>query len=96
MYIERKLNPITWETTWIIDGEKEVDALLVFLNDKRVAADIKQLDTNEGWIDIEVPLVEKTLTITNESKVDLSAPEVPDTFGLEVKRLTGVVQVKLP
>lgn len=73
---------------------KEEDLIdkVVFVNGKRIAADIKELDTVKGYVDILVPSFGKLNTV---SAKDASVAESEEaTFEYSVRRLQGTVEVR--
>jgi len=68
--------------------------LIVYVNKKRIAADIVALDTEEGWVDVEVPSLKETQEISIEDEIIIPSEgtEITAKSDLNVKRLTGKVK----
>ncbi len=65
---------------------------VVFVNGKRIAADIKELNTDQGWVDIMLPVINSPVVISARNKSlngDLGKPK--DSY--IIKRLEGKVEV---
>jgi len=66
---------------------------IVLLDNKRIAADIHDLDVDQGWVDIyDVPPVSKIIANSDSDVLDLSDPEPIDH--LPIRRLYGKVEIK--
>lgn len=66
---------------------------VVFVNGKRIAADIKELDTVKGYVDIFIPMLGKLNTVSaKDTTVNAGTEEA--TFEYEVRRLSGQVEVR--
>jgi hypothetical protein len=102
MYIERQYDGKTECVKYVLEDGREFENIMVKVDGRRVAADIVQLDTTEGWVDIEMPEFESQIEISNvdndiscplESKINPNALATPPIFDPIIKRLTGKVQV---
>lgn len=63
---------------------------VVTVNGKIVSADVKELDTDEGWVDIFLPVFnEEAVTIQSGDNVAGGV----SYFDTEVKRLIGEIKV---
>ena len=97
MYVERRYNYIDGLYEYINDQGDLLENFEVYVDGKRVAADIAQLDTTKGWVDIELPVLKETTKINVTDKIvpseDLVKPE--SMFDIKVKRLEGKVELKV-
>jgi hypothetical protein len=92
MFLERKM---------VVDGQKvffryetpdhqELENFQVYVDNKRISADIVALNTEEGWVDIELPVL---------PQIDLNTMkplkyEGNETFTRQLRRLTGSVVLR--
>jgi len=99
MYIERKDNPVTSIPTFIAANGEEYSDIMVTVNGKRIAADVKRADTDKGYVDIELPILSKSMKSISREDNNLviesgtKHPLIENTHTSEVKRLTGEVKV---
>jgi hypothetical protein len=76
----------------ILKEEDLVDKV-VFVNGKRIAADIKSLDTEKGWVDIYIPVLNQSKTTSaRDQQLDTDEDNIPK-FEYTIKRLQGQVEV---
>lgn len=76
----------------MIMKEEDLQNKLVFVNGKRVAADIEQLDTAAGWVDIVLPILGKAVMISStDTKV---VKDAEPKSKLTTRRLVGTVEVR--
>jgi hypothetical protein len=70
---------------------------IVFINGKPIMSNIKELDTEEGWVDIFLPILpDKVVTAEFEEEVSKTEAEIiseAQNLEYEVKRLEGEVKV---
>ncbi len=74
-----------------LKGE-ELSDKVIFLNGKRLAADVVELNTTDGWVDIELPVIPEAAQVKNQEVV-APDPEHAIKANLNRKRLFGKVQV---
>ena len=74
-------------------GDNLSPSQIVTVNGKLVSADIKELNTDEGWVDIFLPKLDDSAVVFKEGdEINTEEFQVP-VFDYEVKRLTGEVKV---
>lgn len=73
-----------------LKGSELKDNQFVFVNGKRIAADIYELDIKEGWVDILLPIITSVQEVTpfKEPK------DEPNLSGYTLRRLSGKVEIK--
>ena len=74
---------------------------VVTVDGKMISADIKELDTDEGYVDIFLPVFDELTSYSQDSELwmDKENNKSLPTFSTEVKRLTGevkIVELKVP
>jgi hypothetical protein len=74
-----------------LHGDEIAPDILVFVNGKQISADVKELDTKEGWVDVDLPIIKSENRISKENGVN--ERYVP-LFDYQTKRLTGKVELK--
>ena len=71
---------------------------VVTVNGRPIMADVQEVNTDEGWVDICLPVLEEVTEHTQNGKPFVDTEYFP-TFTYEVKRLTGeikIVELKIP
>jgi hypothetical protein len=71
-------------------GDQLSASEIVTVDGKPISADINELDTDEGWVEIVLPVFESQNTIDREDGVE--EEELP-LFDYETKRLNGKVEI---
>jgi hypothetical protein len=95
MYIERKNDP-DGNSYFVNSKGQKFEELFVFVDDKRIVADMVRADTGEGWVDVEVAQVSNSApTITAGESVDISKTD-PTFVPMATKRISGKVKVYVP
>ena len=74
-----------------LHGDEIASDILVLVNGKSISADIRELDTEEGWVDIDLPIIESENRISKKNGVDERYLPV---FDYQTKRLIGKVELK--
>ena len=72
------------------DGAPIANRFEVLVDGRRVVADIAKLDTEEGWVDIEIPTLAETIELTET--IGVNAERMP-VFDIQVKRVYGKITV---
>lgn len=90
MYLEQVYNPITGEVKYIDGSGDQITDFLVFVDGRHVVADIRRLDTDENWVDIELPPITKTIKV---GELELGAAE--ELYEVNIKRLIGKVELRI-
>jgi DUF4097 and DUF4098 domain-containing protein YvlB len=73
-----------------LHGDQLAPNQVVTVNGKQVLADVRELDTKEGYVDIELPVLEQVNTISKDGNVQ--EENVP-FYDVEIKRLTGEIKI---
>ena len=72
-------------------GKKVPQNFQVFVDGKRMVVDFSELDTEEGWVDMEMPRL-KEVSVVKEGSV-CEPLELAPSFTIERKRVQGDVKV---
>jgi len=65
----------------------------VTVDGRPIMADVREFDTDEGWVEIFMPVISQTKTVSRDDRLpDESEP--PNTLDWEVKLLKGKIEVK--
>ena len=71
-------------------GDELAPNQVVTIDGKPIMVDIREVNVEEGWVEIELPSFESKNTIDKSGAVD--ERDIP-LFDTEVKRLTGKVKI---
>jgi hypothetical protein len=67
------------------------EEITVTIDGKTIVADVVQVDTTEGWVEIELPELKEVKYIDKQTPIDIKS-SVP-VFDTIIKRLMGKVKV---
>jgi hypothetical protein len=78
-----------------LHGDELAPNQVVMLDDKPIMADVLEVDTDEGWVEIALPVLESQNRI--DRGLEGEEPTVDEVgiplFHYETKRLTGEVRI---
>lgn len=92
MYIERKENKTTGDVVYVLENGRQFETIHVVVDGKPVVADVVQADTEEGWVDVELPNFVNLESIDAEDTKLKTDGETP-VFDPKIKRIVGEVKV---
>lgn len=83
---------ITFET----ETGLQLKDIIVIANNKRIAADVVELNTVEGWVDVEIPVIKETTTVNAGQKIENVTDEINTFFDKKLRRYKGKIRVLIP
>jgi hypothetical protein len=75
-----------------IHGDALLPDQVVTINGRKVLSDVKELDTEEGWVDVFLPDIQNAVNVDKATQVQIDS-ELTTMFDWVVKRLEGQVIV---
>lgn len=99
MKLERIYNPTDNRYYYINElGKTMPDQIEVFVDGRRLIADFTALSVEEGWVDMEMPVLEKVCTFSKDEKPELLEDGIMTApcYKVEKTRIQGKIEVLLP